>query len=61
MRKRRFNLLISGWNCLDADVAYDGHEGDQMIALDTLAAYYVQLSRQEKNKEAKKEHLTQVE
>jgi RNA polymerase-associated protein CTR9 len=44
----------------DADVQYHGHENDQMTALDTLAAYYVQLARQEKNKDAKKDHFTQA-
>ena len=38
----------------DADVSYKDHEKDQMVALDTLAAHYVQLARKEKQKEKRK-------
>eukprot|EP00118_Oscarella_pearsei_P009930 m.58713 g.58713 ORF g.58713 m.58713 type:complete len:1092 (+) comp34825_c0_seq5:588-3863(+) len=43
-----------------ADINYPNHETDQMTALDSLAAHYVQKARQEKNKDAKKDHLTQA-
>jgi len=35
----------------DANLNYKEHEKDQMICLDTLAAFYVQTARDEKNKE----------
>ena len=38
----------------DADVSYKDDEKDQMAALDTLAAHYVQLARKEKQKEKRK-------
>ena len=44
----------------DADIGYPDHEKDQMAALDTLATYYVQLARKEKNKEHRKEFFAQV-
>ena len=44
----------------DADVSYKDHEKDQMVALDTLAAHYVQLARKEKQKEKRKELFAQV-
>ena len=44
----------------DADIGYVDHERDQMAALDTLAAYYVQQARREKSKEHKKESFAQV-
>ena len=44
----------------DADISYSDHEKDQMAALDTLATYYVQLARKEKNKEHRKEFFAQV-
>ena len=36
------------------------HEKDQMVALDTLAAYYVQQARKEKDKELRKDYFAQV-
>ncbi|XP_006885655.1 PREDICTED: RNA polymerase-associated protein CTR9 homolog [Elephantulus edwardii] len=36
------------------------HEKDQMTCLDTLAAYYVQQARKEKNKDSKKDLITQA-
>ena len=44
----------------DADISYPGCDRDQMAALDTLAAYYVQQARTEKNKELRKEYFAQV-
>ena len=44
----------------DADVSYKDHEKDQMVALDTLAAHYVQLARKEKQKEKRKELFAQA-
>ncbi|XP_077994649.1 RNA polymerase-associated protein CTR9 homolog [Glandiceps talaboti] len=44
----------------DANLEYKDHEKDQMTALDTLAAYYVQQARKEKNKDGKKELFTQA-
>ena len=44
----------------DADISYPDHEKDQMTALDTLATYYVQLARKEKNKESRKDYFAQV-
>ena len=40
---------------------YRDSEKDQMACLDTLAAFYVQQARKEKNKETKKELFTQVQ
>ena len=45
---------------VDADITYTDHEKDQMAALDTLATYYVQLARREKNKERRKDFFAQV-
>ena len=45
---------------IDADISYPDHEKDQMTALDTLATYYVQLARKEKNKETRKDYFAQV-
>ncbi|XP_066276427.1 RNA polymerase-associated protein CTR9 homolog isoform X1 [Branchiostoma lanceolatum] len=44
----------------DANHDYRNHEIDQMKSLDTLAAYYVQQARKEKNKDRKKELFTQA-
>ena len=44
----------------DADISYPDHEKDQMAAFDTLAAYYVQQARKEKDKELRKDYFTQV-
>ena len=44
----------------DADISYPDHEKDQMSALDTLAAYYVQQARKEKERDLKKEFFAQV-
>ncbi|XP_031442861.1 RNA polymerase-associated protein CTR9 homolog, partial [Clupea harengus] len=45
---------------IDGNLDYRDHEKDQMTCLDTLAAYYVQQARREKNKDAKKELITQA-
>ncbi|KAM9825759.1 RNA polymerase-associated protein CTR9 homolog [Syngnathus typhle] len=45
---------------IDGNLDYSDHEKDQMTCLDTLAAYYVQQARKEKNKDAKKELITQA-
>ncbi|XP_078725222.1 RNA polymerase-associated protein CTR9 homolog isoform X1 [Lampetra fluviatilis] len=45
---------------VDGTLDYRDHEKDQMTCLDTLAAYYVQQARREKNKDVKKELLTQA-
>ena len=44
----------------DADISHPGCDRDQMAALDTLAAYYVQQARTEKSKELRKEYFAQV-
>ena len=43
----------------DSNIQYDNFERDQMRALDTLAAYYVQQAHKEKNKDRKRELFTQ--
>ncbi|KAK3734151.1 hypothetical protein QZH41_017122 [Actinostola sp. cb2023] len=43
-----------------ANRSYPDSQKDQMACLDTLAAFYVQQARKEKNKEAKKELFTQA-
>ena len=48
------------FSVIDADISYPDHEKDQMTALDTLATYYVQLARKEKNKESRKDYFAQV-
>lgn len=45
---------------IDGNLDYRDHEKDQMTCLDTLAAYYVQQARREKNKDNKKELITQA-
>ncbi|XP_071371914.1 RNA polymerase-associated protein CTR9 homolog isoform X3 [Centroberyx affinis] len=45
---------------IDGNLDYRDHEKDQMTCLDTLSAYYVQQARKEKNKDAKKELITQA-
>lgn len=45
---------------IDGNLDYRDHEKDQMTCLDTLAAYYVQQARKEKNKDVKKELITQA-
>lgn len=44
----------------DAGLDYPNFERDQMRALDTLAAYYVQKGHREKNKDKKRELFTQA-
>lgn len=41
-------------------MSYSDSEKDQMMALDTLAASYVQQARQEKNREKRKDYFAQV-
>ena len=45
---------------LDANISYDDHEKDQMMALDSLAAHYVQRAKKERDKETKKEYFSKV-
>ena len=45
---------------LDANRNYRDSEKGQMVCLDTLAAFYVQQARKERNKETKKELFTKV-
>ncbi|KAI2558756.1 CTR9 homolog, Paf1/RNA polymerase II complex component, partial [Homo sapiens] len=45
---------------IDGNLDYRDHEKDQMTCLDTLAAYYVQQARKEKNKDNKKDLITQA-
>lgn len=54
-----FVKIFASWQA-DANLDYPGNEKDQMTALDTLAAYYVQQARKEKNKDSKKELFTQA-
>lgn len=44
----------------DANLNYQNFERDQMRALDTLAAYYVQQAHKESNKEKKRDIFTQA-
>ncbi len=44
----------------DASLGYNNFDKDQMLALDTLAAYYVQKAHKEKNKDVKKELFQQA-
>ena len=41
-------------------MSYSDSEKDQMMALDTLAAYHVQQARSEKNREKRKDYFAQV-
>ena len=43
-----------------SDTSYRDYEKDQMTALDSLAAYHVQVARNEKSKEQRKEHFAKV-
>ncbi|XP_071957066.1 RNA polymerase-associated protein CTR9 homolog [Antedon mediterranea] len=54
-----FVKIFESWQN-DANCSYAGSDKDQMTALDTLAAYYVQQARKEKNKERKKDLFTQA-
>ncbi|XP_071509624.1 RNA polymerase-associated protein CTR9 homolog [Diadema antillarum] len=54
-----FVKIFASWQA-DANLDYIGNEKDQMTALDTLAAYYVQQARKEKNKDSKKDLFTQA-
>ncbi|XP_036312946.2 RNA polymerase-associated protein CTR9 homolog [Pipistrellus kuhlii] len=45
---------------IDGTLDYRDHEKDQMTCLDTLAAYYVQQARKEKNKDNKKDLIAQA-
>ena len=44
----------------EASLDYPDHEKDQMFALDTLAAYFVQLARSEKEKTRRREFFTKA-
>lgn len=44
----------------EANLNYKDSEKDQMKALDTLAAYYVQQANQEKNKDKKRDLFTKA-
>ena len=44
----------------EGNINYTNSDRDRMICLDTLAAYYVQEAKKEKNKEKKKEMFTKV-
>ena len=64
----RFHILLHFWKLahllciflLDANRNYRDSEKGQMVCLDTLAAFYVQQARKERNKETKKELFTKV-
>ena len=45
---------------LEGNISYTNSDKDRMMCLDTLAAYYVQEAKKEKNKEKKKEMFTKV-
>ena len=47
-------------NFAGPNLDYENHENDQMLVLDTLAAYYVQQARKEKNKDQKRELFTKA-
>lgn len=53
------NLLVFFFTT-DANRNYRDSEKGQMVCLDTLAAFYVQQARKERNKETKKELFTKV-
>lgn len=55
-----YDSILYCFHFVDANRSYADSEKDQMACLDTLAAFYVQQARKEKNKEAKKELFTQV-
>ncbi|CAH1786982.1 unnamed protein product [Owenia fusiformis] len=44
----------------ESEISYQGSEKDQMRAIDTLAAYYVQWAHREKNKDKKRDLYTQA-
>lgn len=44
----------------DANLTYQDFERDQMKALDTLAAYYVQTANKEKDKDKKRDLFTKA-
>ena len=44
----------------EANLVYKDSDKDQMKAIDTLAAHYVQLANKEKNKDKKREMFTKV-
>ena len=46
---------------IEGNIKYTNSDRDRMICLDTLAAYYVQEAKKEKNKEKKKEMFTKVD
>ena len=53
-------MYVSPISPAEASLDYPDHEKDQMIALDTLAAYFVQLARSEKEKSKRREFFTKV-
>ncbi|PIK33570.1 putative RNA polymerase-associated protein CTR9-like isoform X2 [Apostichopus japonicus] len=54
-----FVKIFASWQT-DANLDYPGNEKDQMTALDTLAAYYVQQARKEKTRIPRKSSFTQA-
>ena len=52
--------MFSSSPTADSDMSYSDSEKDQMMALDTLAAYHVQQARSEKNREKRKDYFAQV-
>lgn len=55
------NILRQCFSNTDASRNYRDSEKGQMVCLDTLAAFYVQQARKERNKETKKELFTKVQ
>ena len=47
-------------NFAGSNLEYENHDNDQMLVLDTLAAYYVQQARKDKNKDQKRELFTKA-
>ena len=54
------HIKLFSYYFLDANISYDDHDRDQMMALDSLAAYYVGKAKKERDKEAKKEYFSKV-
>lgn len=53
-------VFTSCFSITDANRNYRDSDKGRMVCLDTLAAFYVQQARKERNKETKKELFTKV-
>lgn len=61
-KKNKFDCMVftSCFSITDANRNYRDSDKGRMVCLDTLAAFYVQQARKERNKETKKELFTKV-